>query len=54
MFTGVKQELLSDVIEMEISDQTKKIVASRYEGYSAIQNLEFRNKEDQLIGKTEI
>ena len=43
MFTGKEKNNLSDIKEMEISQQIKTIVASRYKGYCSIQNLEFRN-----------
>jgi hypothetical protein len=43
MFTGIKKEHLSEIKEMDISQQIKSIVASKYKGYCSIQNLEFRN-----------
>ena len=54
MFSGFKKEKLSDVKEMDISQQIKTIVCSPYKGYCSVQNLEFRNKEGQQIGNTEI
>ena len=47
MFTGLKQEELSEIKEMDIPQQIKTIVASGYEGYCLVQNLEFRNKKGQ-------
>ena len=47
MFTGLKQEELSEIKEMDIPQQIKTIVASGYEGYCLVQNLEFRNKNGQ-------
>jgi hypothetical protein len=45
MFTGKKQELLSEIKEIDISNQTKTIFLKKYPGYCNIQNLDFRNKE---------
>ena len=54
MFTGIPKEELSEIKEIKISEQTKTIVASKTVGFYATQNLKFKNKEDQLIGSTEI
>ena len=47
MFSGAEKEELSEIKEMDILKQIKTIVASGYEGYCLVQNLEFRNKNGQ-------
>ena len=47
MFTGVPKDLLSEIKEIKILEQTKTIVAYKYKAYCATQNLEFRNKKGQ-------
>ena len=47
MFTGIEKEELTEIKEMEIPQQIKTIVASGYEGYCLVHNLEFRNKKGQ-------
>ena len=56
MFTGKKQEELSEIKEIKIPSQIETIVASFYANwdYPCIQNLEFRNKKGQYIGNTGI
>ena len=54
MFTGVKLKWLSEIKEMEISEQTKTIIALSYPDSCDTHNLEFRNKESHMIGFTNI
>ena len=54
MFTGFRRRELSEIKEMDISQEIKTIVASRSEGYCNTQNLEFRNQNGQFVGFTGI
>ena len=56
MFTAIKQEDLSEIKEINVSQQIKTIVAAKYADWNTlvIQNLEFISKESQSIVSTEI
>jgi hypothetical protein len=54
MFTGINKEELSEIKEMDISQQIKTIVAIRFKDLCFFQNLEFRNNKGLSIGNTKI